>query len=178
MLISRFAAISNNSLKRIDKTLIISLNLKSRYNHMSIIKEIYDPAKEGVIKGAKVAAIKRALRTELKLNKKFLSDIEKAKPIEDERRKEIIQMLDITELAAAVKYEIPYQLICSKTVDAQLAKAHNVKRLEGFEFEMLVESLYLKIAYLKKDTNNPDIHLNLRLQNVLKYTQVLLNLME
>ena len=145
---------------------------------MSIIKEIYDLAKEGVIQGAKVAAIKRALRTELRLNIKFLSDIEKAKSIDDERRKEIIHMMDITELSAAVKYEIPYQLICSKSVDTQLANSYNVKRLEGFDFEMLVESLYLKMAYLKKDTNNPDINLNLRLQNVLKYTQVLLDLMK
>ena len=87
-------------------------------------------------------------------------------------------MLDITELAAAVKYEIPYQLICSQTVDAQLASTHNYKRLEGFDFEMLVESLYLKIAYLKKDTNNQNIDLNLRLINVVKYNNVLLELLQ
>jgi hypothetical protein len=42
---------------------------------MSIIKDIYELAKDGAIKGAKIAAIKRALSTELKLNSKFLMDI-------------------------------------------------------------------------------------------------------
>ena len=71
---------------------------------MSIIKELYDLAKDGAIKGAKIGAIRRALRTELKLNKKFLRDIEQANAIDEARRKAIIGMLDITELSAAVKY--------------------------------------------------------------------------
>ncbi|HMB99651.1 MAG TPA: hypothetical protein VKN14_01300 [Flavobacteriaceae bacterium] len=145
---------------------------------MSIIKEIYDVAKDGAIQGAKVNAIKRALRTELKLNKKLLFDIERSNPINNDRRKDIINMLDITELSAAVKYEIPYKLICNKSVGKTLTKAYNIKRLEGFNFEMLVESLYLKIAYLKKDHNNKSIDLNLRLINIYKYNNVLLELLE
>ena len=145
---------------------------------MSIIKDIFDLAKDGAIQGVKVAAIKRALRTELKLNRKFLKDIEHSKSINDERRKAIINMLDITELAAAVKYELPYQLICRKAVDRSLAETFHIKRLEGFDFEMLVESLYLKIAYLKKDSSNTSIDLNLRLININKYTRVLIVLLE
>ena len=145
---------------------------------MSIIKEIYNLAKEGVIQGNKVNAIKRALRTELKLNKKLLSDIENGKTTDTFRQKEIISMLDISELTAAVKFEIPYQLICSKKVGKTLTKAYNIKRLEGFDFEMLVESLYLKIAYLKKDYNNKNIDLNLRLINIYKYNNVLLELLK
>lgn len=145
---------------------------------MSIIKELYSLAKEGVIQGAKVQAIKRALRTELKLNKKFLIEIEKGIPVDTSRRKEIIKMLETTELAAAVKYEIPYKLISSKTVSKTLAKTYNIKRLEGFDLEMLVESLYLKIAYLKKDYNNKNIDLNLRLINIYKYNTVLLELLK
>ncbi len=83
---------------------------------MSIIKDIYELTKEGAIKGAKIAAIKRTLRTALKLNRKFLMDIEQSKPISDARRKAIINMLDIPELSAAVKYEIKCKLICSKGV--------------------------------------------------------------
>jgi len=144
---------------------------------MSIIKEIFDLAKDGAIQGAKIAAIKRALRTELKLNKQFLKDIERSNPVDHKRRQEIISMLDITELTAAVKYDIPYHLICRKKVDASLAKQFNIKRLEGFDFEMLVESLYLKIAYLKKDHNNKSINLNLRLINIYKYNNVLIALL-
>lgn len=144
---------------------------------MSIIKDIYELAKGGAIQGAKIAGIKRALRTELKLNHKFLQDIATAKPIGDARRKAIINMLDITELSAAVKYEIPYTLICSKKVTKTLAKQHQTKRLLGWDLEMLVESLYLKIAYLKKDKDNPNIHLNLRLLNIYKYNSILLELL-
>ncbi len=144
---------------------------------MSIIKDIYELAKDGAIKGAKIATIKRALRTELKLNKKFLQDIEQSKPIDDGRRKAIITMLDITELSAAVKYDIPYPLICNKEVSEALAKEYNSTRLIGWDLEMLVESLYLKIAYLKKDKDNPNIHLNLRLLNIYKYNSILLQLL-
>jgi len=144
---------------------------------MSIIKDIYELGKDGAIKGAKIAAIKRALRTELKLNNKFLQDIAQSKPIGDARRKAIIGMLDITELSAAVKYDIPYPLICNKKVGTELADAYNMKRLIGWDLEMLVESLYLKIAYLKKDNDNPNIHLNLRLINIYKYNSILLELL-
>ncbi len=54
---------------------------------MSIIKELYDLAKDGAIKGAKIGAIRRALRTELKLNKKFLRDIEQDKLIDERQEK-------------------------------------------------------------------------------------------
>ena len=145
---------------------------------MSIIKEIYDVAKDGAVQGAKINAIKRALRAELLLNKKLLTDIEKNNPIDYARRKDIINMLDITELSTAVKYEIPYKLICSKIVGKALVEKHNIKRLDGFNFEMLVESLYLKIAYLKKDYNNKNIDLNLRLINISKYNNVLLELIK
>ena len=144
---------------------------------MSIIKDIFDIAKGGTIQGAKLAAIKRALRTELKLNRQFLKDIELSNPIDNERRKTIINMLDITELSAAVKYDLPYQLICRKKVDVALAKTFHIKRLEGFDFEMLVESLYLKISYLKKDYHNDTIDLNLRLINIYKYNRVLIALL-
>jgi hypothetical protein len=144
---------------------------------MSIIKEIYDVAKDGTIQGNKINAIKRALRTELKLNKKFLADIETSKAINNARRIEIINMLDISELGAAVKYEIPYILICNKKVDKKLTKSFNIKRLQDFDFEMLVESLYLKIAYLKKDYKNTNINLNLRLINIYKYNSILIHLL-
>jgi len=144
---------------------------------MSIIKEIYDVAKDGAIQGNKINAIKRALRTELKLNNKFLADIADSKPINTARRTDIIKMLDISELASAVKYEIPYALICNKTVDEKLIKTYNIKRLKDFDFEMLVESLYLKIAYLKKDFKNANINLNLRLINIYKYNSILIQLL-
>ena len=142
---------------------------------MGIIKDIYDLAKDGVVKGSKINAIKRALRAELKLNGQCLKDIANHKPIDSERQKDIIKMLELTELSAAVKYDLPYQLICRKKV-GNFIKKYKITRLEGFDFEMLVESLYLKIAYLKKDFNNKDIDLNLRLINIYKYNSILIEL--
>lgn len=143
---------------------------------MSIIKELFDLAKEGAIKNAKISVIKRALRAELKLNKQILLDIEYGNPINDHRRQQIIKNLEIKEISAAVKYDISYKLICRKIVDETMAKTFKIKRLEGFDFEMLAESLYLKIAYLKKDYKNKTLDLNLRLINIYKYNRVLLEL--
>lgn len=145
---------------------------------MSIIKDIYDVAKDGASQAAKIGAVKRALRTELKLNKKFLLDIETSENIDNERRIEIIKNLETIELASAVKYEIPYLAISRKKVTEELTKKYKVKRLLDFNLEKLIESLFLMISYLKKDYNNKRIDLNLRLININKYNNVLLELLK
>ena len=53
---------------------------------MSVIKELYDIAKDGVSLKAKTGAIKRALKTELKLNRKLLLDVEEGIEINGELR--------------------------------------------------------------------------------------------
>ena len=149
-----------------------------KLNSMSVIKDIFQITKEGTIQAHKIRAVKRALRTELKLNAKLLVDIQYGRPISDARRRALIAMLEINELSAAVKYDIPFKLICSKKVNFNLAKQFKIKRIHGFDFEMLVESLYLKIAYLKKDHRNENINLNLRLINIYKYTRILIELLD
>lgn len=144
---------------------------------MSIIKEIYDVAKDGTELATKTSAIKRALKTELKLNKKVLDDIGKNKTINDTRRKHIIAMLDVNELSAAVRYEIPYELICRKTVSIELAKEYSINRIKGYNLEKLVESLYLMISYLKKDFENENLDLNRRLIFIYKYNTILIQLL-
>ncbi len=144
---------------------------------MSVIKEIYDITKSAAALKQKRGALKRALRTELKLNHKFLQDV-KVKELEDSRRKEMIQMLEIEELAAAVKLEIPYVLLSGKEVDESLADRYRVKAIKGFKIGDLIENLYLMISYIKKDFNNPRIHLNLRLINIYKYNGVLIELLK
>ncbi len=144
---------------------------------MSIIKEIYDVAKDGITLTTQRTAIKRALRTELKLNRKFLLDIEEDNEIDNIRRIEIVQMLEIIELASAVKYEIPYMAISSRQVTAELANNLKIKRLKGAGIEQIIETLYLLISYLKKDYKNKRISLNLRLINIYKYNKALLELL-
>jgi hypothetical protein len=145
---------------------------------MSIIKDLYDLAKDGAALKAKAGAIKKALRTELKLNKKCLLDIEEGIKIGDDRRIEIINMLDIIELAAAVKYEIPYSAISRKKVTPEIASEFKIKRLEGADIEKLIEDLYLMTSYLKKDSRNKRISINLRLINIYKYNRVLIELLK
>ena len=144
---------------------------------MSVIKEIYDVAKDSAALATKAAALKRALKTELKLNKKILADIGKAATIDNARRLLIIEMLDIEELSAAVRYEMPYTAISRKKVTTDLAEKHTIKRIVDYDLEKLIETLYLMISYLKKDAKNTQIDLNLRLININKYNNVLLELL-
>ena len=144
---------------------------------MSVIKEIYDVAKDSAALATKAAALKRALKTELKLNKKFLADIQHAAKINNQRRIVIIEMLDVEEIAAAVRYEIPYTAISRKKVTEELTEKYKIKRLLGYDLEKLIEALYLMIFYLKKDSKNTQIDLNLRLININKYNNVLLELL-
>ena len=145
---------------------------------MSVIKEIYDVAKDAASLKVKTSAIKRALKAELKLNRKCLLDVENNEDIDDKRRVAIIKMLDIIELAAAVKYEIPYAVISKKKVTAEIASEFTIKRLEEANIEKLIEDLYLLISYLKKDYENKRISLNLRLINIYKYNRVLIELLK
>lgn len=144
---------------------------------MSVIKEIYDVANDAAALKQKRSALKRALRTELKLNHKFLQDV-KAKDVDDMRRIEMLKMLEIAELSAAVKLEIPYTLLSRKEVDEELATRYRAKPIQGFSIGDLIENLYLMISYLKKDYKNPRIHLNLRLINIYKYNRVLIELLK
>ncbi len=144
---------------------------------MGTIKDIYDLAKDGIRLKQHASAIRRALKMELELNKKLLDDIAKDKKIDDSRRKKIITNLCINELSDAVKYEIPYTLICAKTVDENMVGSLNIHRVIGYSFEKMVEKLYLKIAYLQKDFDNPGLDLNSRLIFVYKYNLILLRLL-
>ena len=144
---------------------------------MSVIKEIYDVAKDSAALATKVATLKRALKTELKLNKKLLADIQHAAKINNERRIVIIEMLDVEEIAAAVRYEIPYTAISRKKVTAELIEKYKIKRILDYDLEKLIEALYLMISYLKKDSKNTQIDLNMRLININKYNNILLELL-
>ncbi|MCA0131908.1 hypothetical protein [Winogradskyella alexanderae] len=145
---------------------------------MSIIKDIYDVAKEGASQASKIGAVKRALRTEAKLNLQFLMDVSLSLAIDDERRVEIIKNLETVELAAAVRYELPYLAISRKKVTKTLAENYKIKRIQGYDLEKLIESLFLMITYLKKDFKNKRIDLNLRLININKYNNLLLELLK
>lgn len=103
---------------------------------MSVIKEIYDLVKDSAALATKAAALKRALKTELKLNKKILADIGNSAPIDRERRLLIIDMLDAEELTAAVRYEMPYTAISRKKVTDEASRASGTVT---FDFDITSE---------------------------------------
>ena len=145
---------------------------------MGTVKDIYDLAKDGIKLQRHITAIKRALKTEAVLNRKFLKDIEQGKEIDDTRRKRIIGNLAIVELTDAVKLEIPYALITNKLVDAQLMGDPSINRTLGYSLGTLIEKLYLMIAYIQKDLDDESNNLNSRLQFISKYNTLLLRMLE
>lgn len=145
---------------------------------MGTIKDIYDVTKDGVIYQRQIKAIKRALRAEAKLNREILSDIERSKQIDNDRRIKIINNLELNELADAVKLEIPYRDISRRNVSKDMLGKISLDRAIGDDLEKVIEKLYLKIAYLQRDYDNTYLDINSRLHFIFKYNILLLRLLE
>lgn len=141
---------------------------------MSIVKEIYDVTKD--LAGNKVALnkIKRALLTEIKLNNKFLEDLSnKEKRLSDERLLQIINNLEVFEMKASITCGLPFELISSKKVTKELLDDLDSLRALDNDLETVLEKIYLKIAYLKKDYSSEHINLYIRVRNIFSYNQLL-----
>ncbi|MBS1551698.1 MAG: hypothetical protein JST15_06490 [Bacteroidetes bacterium] len=141
---------------------------------MSIVKEIYDVTKD--LAGNKIALnkIKKALLTESRLNHKFLEELsETEKRLSKERLIQIINNLEVSELKAAITCGLPLELISMKKADKQmLADLDSLRALDN-DLETVMEKVYLKIAYLKKDFNSENINLYIRVRNIYSYNQLL-----
>jgi hypothetical protein len=133
--------------------------------------------KSGVNLNLQISSIRRALKAELMLNKKSLSDIKKNKSIDDNRRRTIIGMLQITALSDAVNNKIPFLLICRRTVISELAVEFKAKRTTNYNFEKMVMKLYIMIKYLQNDIDNKNLDLKKRLIFIYKYNCILLRLL-
>ena len=146
---------------------------------MSIVKEIYDVTKD--LAGNKIALnkIKRALLTEVKLNHKFLEEIsDKEKRLEKPRLIEIVSNLEVGELKAAITCGIPLELISpSKVTKELLTDLDFIKALDN-DLETVLEKVYIKIAYLKKDYNSEHINLYIRVRNIYSYNQLLIRMLQ
>ncbi|MBK8550277.1 MAG: hypothetical protein IPL53_04140 [Ignavibacteria bacterium] len=145
---------------------------------MSIIKEIYDVTKD--LAGNKVALnkIKRALLTEVKLNNKFLEDISnKETRLSDERLIKILANLEIVELRAAITCGIPFEMITLKKVTKEMMEGLDPLRALDNELEQILEKIYIKIAYLKKDYNSEHINLYIRVRNIFNYNVLLMRML-
>lgn len=141
---------------------------------MSIIKEIYDVTKD--LTGNKVALnkIKRALLTEVKLNNKFLEDIsQKEKRLDDKRLIQIINNLEVTEMKAAITCGLPFELITLKIITKEMMENLDPLKALGNDLETILEKIYIKIAYLKKDYISEHINIYIRVRNIYNYNQLL-----
>ncbi|MDQ3022335.1 MAG: hypothetical protein M3R36_17460 [Bacteroidota bacterium] len=141
---------------------------------MSIIKEIYDVTKD--LAGNKVALnkIKRALLTEVKLNNKFLEDIaDKEKRLDQERLIKIVNNLELIELKAAITCGLPFEMISMVAVTKELMEGLDPLKALDNELENVLEKIYIKIAYLKKDFSSEHINLYIRVRNIYNYNQLL-----
>lgn len=145
---------------------------------MSLIKEIYDVTKD--LAGNKIALnkIKKALITELKLNNKFLEEIsDKEKRLSKERLVQIVNNLEITEIKAAITCGLPLELISTAKVSTELLEGLDSLKALGNDLETLLDKIYIKIAYLKKDYNSEHINLYIRVRNIFSYNQLILKLL-
>ncbi|MBK6537366.1 MAG: hypothetical protein WBQ38_15415 [Ignavibacteria bacterium] len=141
---------------------------------MSIVKEIYDVTKD--LAGNKIALnkIKKALLTESKLNHKFLEELsETEKRISKERLIQIVTNLEVAELKSGITCGLPLELISSKKVDKEMLSDLDSLRALDNDLETVMEKVYLKIAYLKKDFNSENINLYIRVRNIYSYNQLL-----
>ncbi len=146
---------------------------------MSIIKEIYDVTKDLSSNKVALNKIKRALLTEVKLNNKFLEDLsDKEKRLSKERLIQIVNNLEVMEMKAAITCGLPFELISSKKVTKELMDGVDSLRALDNDLEMILEKIYLKIAYLKKDYNSEHINLYIRVRNIFSYNQLMQRMLE
>ncbi len=141
---------------------------------MSFIKEIYDVTKD--LAGNKVALnkIKRALLAEMKLNNKFLEEIsDKEKRLENKRLIQIVNNLEVIEIKAAITCGIPFDLIAPGKVSKEMMDGLDPIKALDSDLENVLEKIYIKVAYLKKDFASENINLYIRVRNIYNYNQLL-----
>ena len=137
---------------------------------MSIIKEIYDVTKDLANNKIALNKIKRALLTEIRLNNKFLYDLsDKEDRLSKERLVQIVNNLEVAEMKAAITCGLPFNLISSKKVTQELMEGLDPIRALDKDLETILEKIYLKIAYLKKDYSSENINLYIRVRNISHY---------
>jgi len=146
---------------------------------LSIVKEIYDVTKDLAKNKVALNKIKRALLTESKLNHRFLEDIaDKEKRLKKERMIKIVNNLEVEELKAAITCGLPFDFITFKKVTKEMMEGLDPLKAMDNDLETVLEKIYLKIAYLKKDYDSEHINLYIRIRNIFNYNQLLQRMIE
>lgn len=148
---------------------------------MSWIKDIIDTSRTLAKDKQALNQIKSGLRNQAKLNQEFLKELLKKKNnSKKERLYKIARSLSYDKFEEALNYGIPYKIISRRKVSEELLnKFHiNANVLLGKGLEEVLESVYIKTAYITKDYDNEDINLKIRLHNLAKYNLILIQLLK
>jgi hypothetical protein len=146
---------------------------------MSVIKEIYDITKDITKSKNAQKKIKKAILLEAKANLKFLQDLSYPKTeIKEERLIQIINNIEIDELIALIKNDIPYKSITNKKVTKKIIGGLAARRTIGYDLETLLERIYLMVTYIKKEYKKEKLRLGVRVGNVYYYYTILRRLLE
>jgi hypothetical protein len=146
---------------------------------MSVIKEIYDITKDITKSKNAQKKIKKAILLEAKANLKFLQDLSNPKTeIKEERLIQIINNIEIDELIALIKNDIPYKSITNKKVTKKIIGSLAARRTIGYDLETLLERIYLMVTYIKKEYKKEKLRLGVRVGNVYYYYTILRRLLE
>jgi hypothetical protein len=146
---------------------------------MSVIKEIYDITKDITKNKNAQKKIKKAILLEAKANLKFLQDLSNPKSeIKEERLIQIINNIEIDELKALIKNDIPYKSITNKKVTKKIVGGLAARRTIRYDLETLLERIYLMVTYIKKDYKKEKLRLGVRVKNIYYYFTILKRLLE
>ncbi len=148
---------------------------------MSWIKDIIDTSRVLAKDKQALNQIKSGLRNQAKLNQQFLKELLKADYIsKQERLYKIARSLSYDKFEEALNFGVPYQIISRKKVTEDLLNKLNLKAniLLNKGLEEVLESVYIKTAYINKDYDNEDIKLKIRLHNLGKYNLILIQLLK
>jgi len=146
---------------------------------MSVIKEIYDITKDIAKSKNAQGKIRKAILLEAKANLEFLKDLSNPKDeIKEERLIQIINNIEIVELKALIKNDIPYRSITNKKVTKKMVGDLAARRTIGYDLETLIERIYLMVTYIKKEYKKEKLRLGIRVKNIYYYYTLLKRLIE
>lgn len=148
---------------------------------MSWIKDILDTTRSLAKDKQALNQVKSGLRNQAKLNHQFLRELFKSNyNPKTERLHKIARSLSFDKFEEALNYGVPYKIISRRKVSNELLKKLHVHAnvLVDKGLEEVLESVYIKTAYISKDFDNENINLKIRLHNLAKYNLILIQLLK
>jgi len=86
----------------------------------------------------------------------------------------IVENIELNEIKAAITCGLPFDMIIPKNkVTKEMMDGLDPIRVLGDDLETILEKIYLKAAYLKKDYNSEHINLYIRVRNLYNYNVLL-----